>query len=281
MKKLVIGLACLLVAGLSGVITYFAIPKDKPIDLKVEVSDIIVEVGEYANINWSVNLDEALVTFETSDNSKATYKHVSGKDCVLGVAIGEALIKVNAKYNGVKASDSAKITVIAKDGSDSPNDPEENTPPSDDGGDTSTNPPEGGGQTPDGENGSEEPTTPPADTPDGGEGDGSDDPDKDDDGTDETPEATINIFDTMIYCSLEENKIILDSGASIGLVHISLGNIGIESIDIDHYDTSKMTIMLNPELGNNHYDIFVNSVGEHSWSIFLNGVEYKYVVVKN
>ena len=146
MKKLVIGLACLLVAGLAAAITYLVIPKDNHIDLKVEINDIEVEVGEYAELDWEVNLDEALITFEIESGEIAEYKQINGKDCVNGLSEGEANIKISAKYNGIKVSDTAKIKVItiSTNEPESPSDeedseqPEDNTPDNND----STNVPE-------------------------------------------------------------------------------------------------------------------------------------------
>lgn len=254
MKKLVIGLAGLLVAGLSGVITYFAIPKDKPIDLKVDVSDIVAEVGECADITWDVNLEESLITFEISDETKASYKQVSGKDCICGLAIGETTLKINAKYDGVKASDSAKITVIAKQNDETPPAEEDNEEPTD-----------GEEEAP-----TEEPNEP-EETPSGFE---------DDDEEDESPSETTNIFKKLLYCKLEDNKIVINNGATFALVQISLGDVGIETIDFE-YDTSKMIVEMNADLCNNSYNIFVNTAGEYALTIFINGAKYEFMVVKS
>ena len=233
LKKLLVGIACFLVAGLGAVIAYLAIPKDTPIELTVEVEDVELVIGENAELEWSVNINDALITVEIENKNIASYNKTDNKYVITGLAIGETNIKINAKYNGAKASDTAKITVIEKVSAEPPNEPNE----------TPETPPQ------------EDPENPPVAEP-------------------------TNIFKETMFCTIESNKIILNNNAIFALVQISLGDEGVESLSFE-YDTSNINVVIDENIGNNTYNIFVNVPGEYDLKIIINNIEYNYIVVKN
>ncbi len=241
MKKLLIALATVLVAVLSGVIVYFAIPKDESIDLNVTVKNIIVEVDEEAVINYTVSHKDAFVTFEIKDKNIASIKSVNSQNRIHGIVVGETEIVIKAKYKGVSADATAKVYVVAKANSENP--------------------------------GESEPTIPddPNETP--------DDPGNDDEGGSDTPieQAPKIIFNNLKNCTVEGNKIFIGD-VSYSLVQITTEN-GVGSITFE-YDTTKMSISLNDMIGNNTYKIVVYESGEFDLKITIDENIYQMIVVK-
>lgn len=340
MKKLLIGLAIALVAGLSGVITYFAIPKGEPFDLKVSVSDIVVEVEESKEIDWACNSEDAFVGFEIVNNKIAKIVQISGKNYVTGLKVGETLLNLVCKLDGIKKTATAKLTVLEKsqdstpqqpnipedngdsgngddnNGTDDPNtgetpkDDNSENPPNesgdnsgDDSGDDSTGDDKDSSETPD--NGEDNTPQETPGTNEGGSDDGAQDPPSDDgnsetenppdggdnsnDGEGSNPENNPAeddensddpngiILENLTFCKFEENKLILDSGMTFAMFSV-VGEI--EELEFV-YDSTVMTITLDPYVGNNTYKVKVLSVGEFELSIFINSVEHKIIVVRN
>ncbi len=242
MKKIVIAVAALLVAGLVGVVVYFAIPKEKPIDLRVEIKDVSLKVGENKEIEWTCNIEDALIVITSSKESVAKVERVAGVDMVVGCKVGMTELNIVAKYNGAKAEDKATVVVIESSSDENPTNP------------PAENPEEGGG------------------VPDNsGDGTTGEDPD----------EEPKNLeFTKLINCNLNEGKIVLNSGATYCYVQLSIEG-GIEEKPTFEYDSLKLEISEVENLGANVYKIAVNATGEYEIKVEINGFEYVFFVVSD
>lgn len=249
MKKIVMAVAALLVAGLVGVVVYFAIPKEKPIDLRVEIKDVSLKVGENKEIEWTCNIEDALIVITSSKESVAKVERVAGVDMVVGCKVGMTELNIVAKYNGVKSEDKATVVVIEPSSDENPDGSDEN------------------------------PTNPPAENPEEGGGD----PDNSEDGTtgEEPAEDPKNLeFTKLINCNLNEGKIVLNSGATYCYVQLSIEG-GIEEKPTFEYDNLNLEISEVESLGANVYKIAVNATGEYEVKVEIDGFEYVFFVVNN
>ena len=264
-KKWLVTLASVLVAGLVSVVVYFAIPKEEPVDLQVDVEDIIVKVGQSETIEWTCNIEDALVVISSSNEKVVKIERENGIDKAIGCKVGQAEIVVIGKYNGVKMQAEATVEVVEglQENPETPNE-EENSSGGNEG---ENNLPT---QTPEDETLNEGLDNPK--TEDGTEEDESQ-------GGDEELQLKLE-YTKLINCELVDEKLILNESASYCIVQISLSEGIIGSPNFE-YDTAKLSVSKVESMGGNVYKITVSAAGEYVINVEIDGVNYEIVVIKN
>ena len=112
-KVAIVVTSCVLfIGGIVAILLLFLLPPKKtssPQDFTLSASDITIEVGSVVAVPYSCSIDDASITFESSDPSIA--RIVSSR--VLGVSAGETTITITATYEGM--SRTASLTVVVND----------------------------------------------------------------------------------------------------------------------------------------------------------------------
>lgn len=262
MKKWLVMIASVLVAGLVSVVVYFAIPKKEPVDLQVYVQDIVVKVGHSEEIEWTCNIEDALVVISSSNEKVVKIERVEGIDKAVGCKVGQAKLVVIGKYNGVKVQEEATVEVVEElqNSPETPSDEENSSSGNEDEQNVPTETPEV--EVPNEDSGNSE-------TDEGTE-------EEESQGADEELQSKLE-YTKLINCELVDGKLILNESASYCIVQISLseGIIGSPSFE---YDTAKLSVSKVESMGGNVYKITVSVVGENVINVEIDGKNYEMVV---
>ena len=112
-KVAIVVTSCILfVGGIVAILLLFLLPPKKtssPQDFTLSASDITIEVGSVVALPYSCSIDDASITFASSDPSIA--RIVSSR--ILGVSAGETTITITATYEGMTRT--ASLTVVVND----------------------------------------------------------------------------------------------------------------------------------------------------------------------
>lgn len=112
-KVAIVVTSCVLfIGGIVAILLLFLLPPKKtssPQDFTLSASNISIEVGSVVALPYSCSIDDASITFESSDPSIA--RIVSSR--ILGVSAGETTITITATYEGMTRT--ASLTVIVND----------------------------------------------------------------------------------------------------------------------------------------------------------------------
>ena len=92
--------------------------------LSVSASDIVLRVGEEKALNYSVNIKQAVCSFEVEDETKANIDESEKK--IVGLSEGATELTVTAKYGNETSVVTVSVTVIENNtpNLDTPNEPE-------------------------------------------------------------------------------------------------------------------------------------------------------------
>ena len=92
--------------------------------LSVSASDIVLRVGEEKALNYSVNIKQAVCSFEVEDETKANIDE--SEKIIVGLSEGETELTVTAKYGNETSVVTVSVTVIENNtpNLDTPNEPE-------------------------------------------------------------------------------------------------------------------------------------------------------------
>ena len=102
----------LLVSGIVAMLLLFLLPSKKtvlPQEFTLSASNISVDVGSVVALPYSCSIEDAVITFESSDPSVA--RIVSSR--LLGVSAGETTVTITATYEGMTRT--ANLTVVVND----------------------------------------------------------------------------------------------------------------------------------------------------------------------
>ena len=102
----------LLVSGIVAMLLLFLLPSKKtvlPQEFTLSASNISVDVGSVVALPYSCSIEDAVITFESSDPSVA--RIVSSR--LFGVSAGETTVTITATYEGM--SRTANLTVVVND----------------------------------------------------------------------------------------------------------------------------------------------------------------------
>lgn len=102
----------LLVSGIVAILLLFLLPSKKtvlPQEFTLSASNISIDVGSVTTLPYSCSIEDAVITFESSDPSVA--RIVSSR--LLGVSAGETTVTITATYEGMTRT--ASLTVVVND----------------------------------------------------------------------------------------------------------------------------------------------------------------------
>lgn len=129
MKKYILFILCFVVASSIGLSVYFTIPKENPIeDFVLNVQDVSVKIGEKQKLNYSVSIEDAVISVNISDKSIAKVVFENSLIYIQGCAKGDTEISLSATYRGETKKEVAIVQVSQTENIETPTTPE----PSDD-----------------------------------------------------------------------------------------------------------------------------------------------------
>lgn len=250
-KKIVLALASVLIAVLVGTAVYFALPQQKDVNLKIDADNLSVNVQETVKLEYTVSIENALVTISIKDKNVANIITNSDGYFVSGISKGQTDLIISGQYRSESAVKTILIVVN-----------ESSTPQNDENGNNS--------------NHEEQPISPEPTEP--------DDPDNENGSTDETPpdnneennqddENQEIGFTNLRNCSLNGNTIIAEKSTIIFTIVFDDSFTDLEVL----FDGTLQSADTN--LGNNTYKL--NVTGTHILQIKINSKTYVYEIIKN
>ena len=117
------------------VVLIVTLPKEENNPLMVTARDIVLTVGGSKEIDYDVNIKQAIVSFDVSDETKANVDESEKK--IVGLSEGKTALTVTAKYGNETSVVTVDVTVLDKnsiipENPDSPDEIEEEIEESDD-----------------------------------------------------------------------------------------------------------------------------------------------------
>lgn len=117
------------------VVLIVTLPKEKNNPLMVTAKDIVLTVGGSKEIDYDVNIKQAIVSFDVSDETRANVDESEKK--IVGLSEGKTALTVTAKYGNETSVVTVDVTVLDKnsiipENPDSPDEIEEEIEESDD-----------------------------------------------------------------------------------------------------------------------------------------------------
>ena len=117
------------------VVLIVTLPKEENNPLMVTAKDIVLAVGGSKEIDYDVNIKQAIVSFDVSDETKANVDESEKK--IVGLSEGKTALTVTAKYGNETSVVTVDVTVLDKnsiipENPDSPDEIEEEIEESDD-----------------------------------------------------------------------------------------------------------------------------------------------------
>ena len=117
------------------VVLIVTLPKDENNPLMVTARDIVLTVGGSKEIDYDVNIKQAIVSFDVSDETRANVDESEKK--IVGLSEGKTALTVTAKYGNETSVVTVDVTVLDKnsiipENPDSPDEIEEEIEESDD-----------------------------------------------------------------------------------------------------------------------------------------------------
>lgn len=117
------------------VVLIVTLPKEKNNPLMVTAKDIVLTVGGSKEIDYDVNIKQAIVSFDVSDETRANVDESEKK--IVGLSEGKTALTVTAKYGNETSVVTVDVTVLDKNSiipedPDSPDEIEEEIEESDD-----------------------------------------------------------------------------------------------------------------------------------------------------
>ena len=117
------------------VVLIVTLPKEENNPLMVTARDIVLTVGGSKEIDYDVNIKQAIVSFDVSDETRANVDESEKK--IVGLSEGKTALTVTAKYGNETSVVTVDVTVLDKnsiipENPDSPDEIEEEIEESDD-----------------------------------------------------------------------------------------------------------------------------------------------------
>ena len=117
------------------VVLIVTLPKEENNPLMVTAKDIVLTVGGSKEIDYDVNIKQAIVSFDVSDETRANVDESEKK--IVGLSEGKTALTVTAKYGNETSVVTVDVTVLDKnsiipENPDSPDEIEEEIEESDD-----------------------------------------------------------------------------------------------------------------------------------------------------
>ena len=117
------------------VVLIVTLPKEENNPLMVTARDIVLTVGGSKEIDYDVNIKQAIVSFDVSDETRANVDESEKK--IVGLSEGKTALTVTAKYGNETSVVTVDVTVLDKNSiipedPDSPDEIEEEIEESDD-----------------------------------------------------------------------------------------------------------------------------------------------------
>ena len=117
------------------VVLIVTLPKEENNPLMVTARDIVLTVGGSKEIDYDVNIKQAVVSFDVSDETRANVDESEKK--IVGLSEGKTALTVTAKYGNETSVVTVDVTVLDKnsiipENPDSPDEIEEEIEESDD-----------------------------------------------------------------------------------------------------------------------------------------------------
>ena len=117
------------------VVLIVTLPKEENNPLMVTAKDIVLAVGGSKEIDYDVNIKQAIVSFDVSDETRANVDESEKK--IVGLSEGKTALTVTAKYGNETSVVTVDVTVLDKnsiipENPDSPDEIEEEIEESDD-----------------------------------------------------------------------------------------------------------------------------------------------------
>ena len=118
------------------VVLIVTLPKEENNPLMVTAKDIVLTVGGSKEIDYDVNIKQAIVSFDVSDETRANVDESEKK--IVGLSEGKTALTVTAKYGNETSVVTVDVTVLDKNSpiipedSDTPDEIEEEIEESDD-----------------------------------------------------------------------------------------------------------------------------------------------------
>ncbi len=117
------------------VVLIVTLPKEENNPLMVTAKDIVLTVGGSKEIDYDVNIKQAIVSFDVSDETRANVNESEKK--IVGLSEGKTALTVTAKYGNETSVVTVDVTVLDKnsiipENPDTPDEIEEEIEESDD-----------------------------------------------------------------------------------------------------------------------------------------------------
>lgn len=94
------------------VVLIVTLPKEKNNPLMVTAKDIVLTVGGSKEIDYDVNIKQAIVSFDVSDETRANVDESEKK--IVGLSEGKTALTVTAKYGNETSVVTVDVTVLDK-----------------------------------------------------------------------------------------------------------------------------------------------------------------------
>ena len=104
------------------VVLIVTLPKEENNPLMVTAKDIVLAVGGSKEIDYDVNIKQAIVSFDVSDETKANVDESEKK--IVGLSEGKTALTVTAKYGNETSVVTVDVTVLDKNSPIIPEDPD-------------------------------------------------------------------------------------------------------------------------------------------------------------
>ena len=104
------------------VVLIVTLPKEENNPLMVTAKDIVLTVGGSKEIDYDVNIKQAVVSFDVSDETRANVDESEKK--IVGLSEGKTALTVTAKYGNETSVVTVDVTVLDKNSPIIPEDPD-------------------------------------------------------------------------------------------------------------------------------------------------------------
>ena len=104
------------------VVLIVTLPKEENNPLMVTAKDIVLTVGGSKEIDYDVNIKQAIVSFDVSDETRANVDESEKK--IVGLSEGKTALTVTAKYGNETSVVTVDVTVLDKNSPIIPEDPD-------------------------------------------------------------------------------------------------------------------------------------------------------------
>ena len=104
------------------VVLIVTLPKEENNPLMVTARDIVLTVGGSKEIDYDVNIKQAIVSFDVSDETRANVDESEKK--IVGLSEGKTALTVTAKYGNETSVVTVDVTVLDKNSPIIPEDPD-------------------------------------------------------------------------------------------------------------------------------------------------------------